>query len=31
MSWKLRLATAVAGTVMFSLGVRVIVSYFQGS
>ncbi|MDE2928684.1 MAG: Nramp family divalent metal transporter [Acidobacteriota bacterium] len=31
MSWKLRLATAVAGAVMFSLGVRVIVSYFQGN
>ena len=29
MSWKLKLATVVAGTVMVGLGVRVIVSYFQ--
>ncbi len=31
MSWKLKLATVVAGTVMVGLGVRVIVSYFQSS
>ena len=31
MSWKLRLATVSAGTFMFSLGIRVIISYFQGT
>ncbi len=31
MSWKLKLATVVAGTAMVGLGVRVIVSYFQSS